>query len=331
MRQSLSITVVLLAVLILTACSAEEGQEGRYSGTLVAGGNHEIGAGETLEGALLVTEGRVNFERGSLVTGPVYVMGGEVSVDGEIRADLSMIGGEVSLGPRAKVGGDLDIGSGKLTRSPGATVTGEVNRGTGSGVRAPLFPGWTIIPTAEDPNLLRRLISFVINTVLLSALAAVAAHFLPGPASRVAKAVTEAPVVTGALGLLAMITLPSLLVLMAFTVILIPVVLLGALFFGALILYGWVSIGTEIGRRLACWRGWQLRPAASAFLGTLVFILLVNGSEFIPVIGSVVQVLAASVGLGAVLLTRFGMRTFSPATQLHHGSQTETGERQGSV
>lgn len=60
MRRSLPITVALLAVLLLTACSPEEG---RYSGSLIAGGTHEIGAGEPLEGALLVTDGRVNLKR----------------------------------------------------------------------------------------------------------------------------------------------------------------------------------------------------------------------------------------------------------------------------
>lgn len=328
MRQSLSITIALFALLLLTACSAEES---RYSGTLITGGTHEIGVGETLEGALLVTDGRVNLEKGSRVTGLVYVMGGEVSVDGEIRADLSIIGGEVSLGPQAEIGGDLDIGGGELTRSPEATITGEVNRGTGSGVRAPLFPGWTIIPTPEDPTLVRQLVTFIVNALLLAALAALAARFLSQPISRVARAVTEAPVVTGALGLLAMITIPALLVLMAFTVILIPVVLVGALLLGAMVIYGWISIGSEIGKHLARWRGWNVRPAAIAFLGTLIFTLLVNGSGFVPVIGSVVQVLAASVGLGAVLLTRFGMRSFSPAAQPDHGSQVETGERQGPI
>ncbi|MGB3632554.1 MAG: hypothetical protein WA982_00785 [Rubrobacteraceae bacterium] len=325
MRRNLSIMVVLFAILLLTACSPEEG---RYSGTLVAGGSHEIGAGETLEGGLLVTEGRVKIERGSLVTGTVYVMGGEVSVDGEIHSDLSMIGGEVSLGPRAKVSGDLDFGGGNLTRSPEAKVTGEVNRGTGSGVRTPLFPGWTIIPTPEDPTMIRRLITFVVNILLLSTLAALAARFLPRPVSRVARAVVEAPVVTGALGLLAMITIPSLLVLMAFTVILIPVVVLGALLLGAIVVYGWVSIGTEIGRLLVQWRGWNVRPAASAFLGTLVFTLFINGSGFIPVVGTVVSVLAASLGFGAVLLTRFGMRTFVSAA---YEPQAEISERQGPV
>lgn len=324
MRQGLFITTILFAVLLLAACSPEDG---RYSGTLVAGGTHEFGSRETLEGGLLVTDGRVILGAGSLVTGPVYIMGGEVSVEGEIRADLSIIGGEVALGPQAKISGDLDIAGGKLTRSPEAVVTGEVNRGTGSGVQTPLFPEWTIIPTPEGLALIQRLITFGVNTLLLAAAAAFAARFLPRPVARVARAVTEAPVVTGALGLLALITIPSLLVLMAFTVVLIPAALLGALLLGAVVLYGWVSIGSEIGYRLARWRGWSLRPAASSFVGMLLFTLLVNGSGFIPVVGTVVSVIAASVGLGAVLLTRFGMRTFSSATQTAPGPQAETGDR----
>jgi hypothetical protein len=112
-----------------------------------------------------------------------------------------------------------------------------------------------------------------------------------------------------------LIVAPSLLVLMAFTVILIPVSLLGALLVGAAVLYGWIAIGSRIGQQLAGHLGREVRPATAAFLGTLSFVLVVEVSGFVPVVRAVVPILAAAAGLGAVLLTRFGTTSYAPQTE----------------
>jgi hypothetical protein len=242
------------------------------------------------------------------------VLGGVVEADGKIGGDLSMIDGEVVLGPNAQVGGDLNVSGGELARSVGSEVAGEVNTGVGSGIRVPFFPEWTILLAPEGASLAGRVINLLSEAVLTAVLAFLAVRFVPRPVSHVAGAVVRGPVLSGALGLLAMIVIPSLLVLMAFTIILIPVALLSALMLGVVILYGWIAIGSEIGRRMTRRLKWDVRPPAAAFLGTLLFVLLVNAGEFVPVARLVVPILAASVGLGAVLLTRLGMRAYIPST-----------------
>ena len=310
MKRPLILLFTLFAATALSAC----GQEGRYTGTLITEGSHTIESGETVNGEMVIAGGRTKLEEGSRVTGSVHVMDGIVEVDGQIGGDLSMIDGRVHLGPRARLGGDLNVSGGELDRSPEARVTGEVNRGAGSGIQAPFFPEWTILPAPEGVSVTGRIVDLLAEAILTAVLAFLAVRFIPRPVSRVAGAVVRGPVLSGALGLLAMIVVPSLLVLMAFTVILIPVALLSALLLGVVILYGWIAIGSEIGRRMTRRLKWDVRPPAAAILGTLLFVLLVNASELIPVVRVVVPILAASVGLGAVFLTRFGMRIYVPST-----------------
>jgi hypothetical protein len=57
---------------------------------------------------------------------------------------------------------------------------------------------------------------------------------------------------------------------------------------------------------------WKVRSSLTAFLGTLLFMIVVMGIGFIPIAGSVVLVLSAAIGLGGVLVTRMGTRTYAP-------------------
>lgn len=294
----------LVFILLLSACQAGEVNSGAYSGTLVLEGSHTYAEGDTLPGVLVMLGGEVTLQPGARVDGQVFLLGGSLNVEGQVERDISAIGGELTLGPGAVVGGDVRVGSGELRRSPQAAVQGKVLTGAASGVEpGDLFP---------ERSLGQRLIWLIPEALILAGLAYLAASYIPRPVSRVKRAAVGHPVVSIAMGLLAGIVLPVLLVVMAFTLILIPVTLLGLVVGFLAIGYGWVGIGTAVGHRLATWRNWALRPPASAFLGTLVFMLVVNLVALIPAVGSLVSLLTATTGLGAVLLTRFGLREFVP-------------------
>ena len=51
-------------------------------------------------------------------------------------------------------------------------------------------------------------------------------------------------------------------------------------------------------------------------MGTLVFMILIDLISIIPFVGSLIALLADTIGLGAVMLTRFGLRKFVPAADL---------------
>jgi hypothetical protein len=119
-----------------------------------------------------------------------------------------------------------------------------------------------------------------------------------------------------AMGLLSGVVGLVLLVFMAFTIILIPVTLLGLLVLFTAVAYGWIGFGLITWRILKRLLKWELRLPAGAFLGTLLFSIFIYLARFIPLVGDWPGLLAITIGLGAVLLTRFGLQTFVPAVDM---------------
>jgi hypothetical protein len=300
MKRKLGILILSLILLLLTGC----GKEGIYSGTLIVEGHHEINAGERLHGDLLVLGGQTFLMAESRVTGSIYMLNGRLDANGEIGGDISLIGGELNLGPQAMVHGDVNVGGGTLNRASEAAIQGRLD--AESGLKLPS------VPSSTGQAVAGRVIRAALNAVLVAVLAFILVRFASQPVTRVTEAVTVHPVVSGAMGVLAGIVGLSLLVLMAFTIILIPVSLLGILLTGATVVLGWIAWGVAVGRRLSQRFDWSFRGPGQALLGTLIFMLTVMGLS--PFVGGILGILIACVGLGAVLLTRFGMRRFVPAT-----------------
>ena len=115
------------------------------------------------------------------------------------------------------------------------------------------------------------------------------------------------------MGLLTLIAVPALLVLLAITICLIPFSVLGFLLFGVSVAFGVIALGLEVGVRLGQAFQRAFHPAAAAGLGTLLLALVVGGIGLIPCVGWIAPTLTAALGAGAVVLTRFGSRTYTVA------------------
>jgi hypothetical protein len=74
--------------------------------------------------------------------------------------------------------------------------------------------------------------------------------------------------------------------------------------------FGWIALGLEVGKRLAIALNQEYQPVVMAGLGTLVLSLVVNGINFIPCVGWFAPFLVSAVGLGGVILSRFGTQTY---------------------
>jgi hypothetical protein len=137
--------------------------------------------------------------------------------------------------------------------------------------------------------------------------------FLPRPTERVARTIVEQPVTAGGVGLLTIIVAPLMLVGMAITLILIPVSLLGVVVLVVAWFFGHIAIGYEVGRRLgiALNQDWPLAVAAG--IGTFLVTLISSGiDQLVFCIGWMVPFLVGVLGLGGVILTRFGAQAYPP-------------------
>lgn len=314
-KLSIVFCFVLLASLMVPSVAFAAGPN---DGRIVMGGSFNLATGQSLTGDLVVLGGDVTLQTGSTVDGNILVMGGNVAAAGEVTGDVSLLGGNIRLDNSAYVHGNVTSVGGNITRTPGARVDGQVT--TGEGISLPFAFGISpSIITPEIPSFGARFapifgfIWFAFRTLILAALAVLLTLFWPNPAIRTANAVVSQPAAAGGLGLLTYVVGVPALVLIMITIILSPISLLGLLILVAASVFGWIAVGLELGRRMAEAFKWDLHTAAAAGIGVFLMTFVVGGIGLIPCVGWVVPFLVACIGLGAVILTRFGSREYLPA------------------
>lgn len=299
MKPKLILILIFLGAFGLSAC------EDAYRGTLILNGSHKFRPEDNLAGEMIIVRGTVSMDQGTDLPGSIYMLGGELHMNGKIRGDLSLIGGQASLGPQAIVGGNVNVAGGGIEISPDARVIGALRESAELSLDAE-----TLFPRRDPQN---RLIWLLPQSLGIALLGYAITRFLPHQVARVGKAASEHPLVAGAMGLLCGLVFPALLVLMAFTVILIPVSIIGLIFMGLILLYGWVGVGSVVGNWLKTRMRKALSPKQTTFWGTLAFILALQILGFVPLIGPTLALIATLISTGAVLITRFGSYTFVPA------------------
>ena len=112
------IAVLVVCVILVTGC-----------GAVSAGGEYDLGRGETVRGDLWLMGGNSRLGEDSRVTGSVIMMGGDLDVfaDAEIEGDLIMFGGDASLGRGVVVRGDVIQAGGNVRRAEGARIEGKTS------------------------------------------------------------------------------------------------------------------------------------------------------------------------------------------------------------
>ena len=278
------IPLLIVVLLMLSAGGAEpETME------VVFDGEHAV---TSIDDALVVGGGTVTIPAEASVTGRLFVIGGDVRVDGRVDGDVRVLAGNLTLTDGAEVTGELQTVAGTATVADGARV----------GERTSL----DVTPRPRSP--LAEAGFLALQVLALGVLAGWVARRNPALLANVGDSIANHAVVSGVVGSIAGATLLVLFVYMAFTLVLLPVSVLGLLAELLLVVYAYVVYGFLIGRRLPVERV-DLATAAGAGL----FLLGVEALGRVPIAGFVGQFLLVAVGLGAVLITYLGLQRFEPA------------------
>ena len=316
--------VVLVAVLALPGVAfAGEAEQGQ----VVFGGTFTLESGEALDGDLVIFGGSVEIEERATVEGDVLLFGGNAHVNGTIEGDLALLGGNVDLGPSAVVSGDVVTLGGIVDQAEGAVVEGDFRSSDGANFpfdfELPNLPQFgdsvRIEPFSRSSfgpffSPVTGILWFILRTLFVAALAVLVVLFWPKPAERVGSAAVSQPIVAGGLGCLTFLVVPILILLMAITIIGLPLSFLTVVALVVAVVFGWVAIGVEVGRRVVEAFEWEMHPAAAAGIGTLAVGFVIGGIGLIPCVGWLAPLLVGSAGLGAVILTRFGSREYQTAS-----------------
>jgi hypothetical protein len=307
----------LILLLVLTAVFAFPGQahaQGPDDGKVVFGGTYRLAAGETLNGSLAIFGGTATLEKGSKVNGSVVITGGTLEIQGEVSGDITTVGGALTIGDSAHLHGSIYTVGGALNRAPGAEIDGSIVSGAPNDFSIPtpnLNRNLFNLNLNPLTDMLGRTIAVIFQSFAMAVLALLVAMFLLQPTERVLGAINAQPIISGAFGLLTVIVAPALLLLLAITLILIPVSAVGAMLLVVAFAFGWIALGLELGRRMAEMFKVQWGAPVEAALGTLILSLIVSLIAQIPCIGWLAAPILGMIGLGGVVLTRFGTQAYT--------------------
>jgi cytoskeletal protein CcmA (bactofilin family) len=256
-----------------------------------------IGGSVVVEGAVggdvAASGGSVLVREGASVGGTLEAAAGSVRMDGEVAGDARLAGETVTVGPTAAVGGDLLYDAETFTASPDASVAG-VTRAEDGIV--------SVEPEATAPALPRGVgvvYGLLANLLLGAALVLVVPRFTDA----VAAVGTRDSLRSGGVGLLAFVGVPVVLVLVALTIVGIPLSLAGLVAFTLLLWVAFVYGGLVVGTWLLSLLGREGR-----WLALLVGVAVISLVGVVPFVGGVVRFLVLLVGLGAFVLTARGAR-----------------------
>jgi len=332
---------ILLALTLLshpaTAWAASPADDQEPADRVIFGEDFVLTSGETLPGDLVIFGGNATLEENSTVTGSVVVLGGELiaqghiqqdavvmggsaDINGQVDGDLVLLGGVIVVGPQAEVKGDLVVIGGTLQREPGASVGGRIVEGALSTHQPFSLPPKTrgmfdVEHWAWEAyhGLLRGLWGGI-KALILAGLAALLALFAPQALERTGQAVERYPWQTLAVGLVASLLTVGLIVVLAITILGLPLALLVAMLVSVAYLLGLLGLGWLLGQRLTRAFGQKWPIVAEAALGTLLLMLLLAALDVLGCLGWPVRILVSLAGFGAALLTYLG--THTPETVL---------------
>lgn len=309
---------VLLSVLLFLAMSLPVWADDGEGQAVFPGETFVIGPGEEVNGDVVVMGGNLELQQGGRANGDVAILGGSAIIDGEVDGHLVVVGGTLDLRSRALIRENLVTFGASVSRAPGATVQGETIEGfRGRMLRLPTIRIGRITRTREwdtHPffSLVGGFVRFVLSLMALIALGVLLVLLLPQQTAVVGQAINEAGWTSFAVGLLTLLVLIMLVPLLVIICIGIPVAILLLIAATAAGLFGWTAIAALLGQRLmASLRTAQVQPVVEVILG----VLLITVVSQLPCLGWLIAAIAATTGLGAVVLTRFGTMRYSPQRQ----------------
>lgn len=277
-----------LVPLLLVALLLVSLQPGVESITTVVDGEQTLtDAGD----AVIVANGNLTIPEGSTANTSLYVIAGSVRIDGTVSGRVTQLAGEVRIEQSGTVTDSFQVLGGDQTIADGADVDLDVVAEPFTAERTP----------AEAFGV------FLLQAVLLGVATFLIGRRVSALLATVGRSIRHHPVVSGTVGFLAIVSLLALFVFMAFTIVLLPVSLLGILGGTLVFLYAYACLGYLLGQHLLA-----DRPGLATASGAILFFGASEVLSFVPVVGSLVPLALLVIGVGAVLLTYFGLREFHP-------------------
>jgi hypothetical protein len=236
---------------------------------------------------------------------------GDVYVDAPVHGDVNVGRGDLELGPEARVYGDVSSGNGEISQNPKAVVDGKMI----TGMRPEMDHDWGGFGILNIVGWLFAAAVFAACSVLVAVLA-------PRPLSAAARKAEESPAMSLLFGLASVPAVVVLCVVLAVSIIGIPLLLLLAPAYLALVFFGALVAAFFVGRRVVFATGrYHVGNAMAAAVGALIL----AAAYLIPVLGDLLLYGLALFGAGASILafvSRRPSRTY-PSYGVYFGDRRD--------
>ncbi|EFW94210.1 hypothetical protein ZOD2009_00210 [Haladaptatus paucihalophilus DX253] len=277
-----TVPLLLVALLLVSA------QPGVDTVTTVFDGTQDV-PGDA--GAVVVADGTVTIPNNTRTTTSLYVIGGTARIEGTLDGRLVQLAGNVTVGSSGTVTDQYQVFGGDREIATDAAVDPDV----------------VAEPVMQERSPIESLTIFLLQAVILGVVSFVVGRRYSEFLANVRHSIRNHPVVSGTVGLLTTVTLLALFVFMAFTIILLPVSLLGLLGGVFVYLYAYISIGSMLGQ----WMPTD-KPGVATAAGAVLFFMASRVLSFFPIVGESLLIAVAVIAMGAVFITYFGLREFQP-------------------
>jgi cytoskeletal protein CcmA (bactofilin family) len=272
-------------------------QQGRTTSSVLACGGTVIIAGH-VTGNVSSYGGAVTIMPSGQVGGDISSYGGKVEVAGRVDGDVDSYGAPVYITEGGLVHGDVTAYGNRVITDPGGRVFGDVHERAGGGFPGSLFSPFDFFP-----------LRFSFWTVLLwGIIAVVLVRWMPTRTRQIGEVIFHRLPRSLVVGTLSWVLGLVLALILAFTIIGIPVSLaiMAVLIAGAVM--GEVALSWVLGRVVL--QRFSHREHAS-ILEVLVGVALLAVLGAIPFFGAIFNLALAVVGVGATFLSRFGARRWT--------------------
>jgi len=258
-------------------------------GSTVTVARNEVFCGDiTTVGGSVVVEGELR--------GNILAFGSVITIDGGVNGNIKVFGGSVAFQSGSSLHGNVDLYGSKISQGsgfhPDGTIIDHSKQGWFTGFTAFSFPAWFLF--------------------LMIPLGFLYTWLLPEHVMFVRTTVRNEVRRSLLIGLLSALLAPVVLVVLIALIISIPIALLVLLVLLIAWTAGIVAISWILGERII--RAFTSHPH-TRYLQVVVGVLALALLGSLPFIGWLISLGTSIVGLGAVLLSRFGTRLHSQPKQ----------------
>ena len=283
---NLELVPLLIIVLLMISAGGVDVETTEF----VIEGGHEI---TEHRGALIVGDATVTVPEDETISGPVYVIGGEFQVLGTVEGDVTQLSGSLVVQDGAAIDGELQHIGGSEELADEATIAERT----------------TVEFAPAEPDPVAAYTPVVLTTLILSIVGAWLSRKRPVLLENIGTTARDHPVISLTVGALLSVTFLAVFVFMAFTLVLLPVSIPGLLIGLLTIAYGIIGLGYLAGKQLD-----TPRVGLATGLGVVGIMALLQVAGAVPILGDLIAGGLLLIGLGAVVVTYFGLQKFEPVS-----------------